>query len=120
MVAARLALPRVRTDSASRPETWLRLTLVDHGLPEPDRNHEVCENGVYLGCVDLAYPALKIAIEYEGEHHLLDPEQWSRDISRYEALRAGGWIVVQITKSELFGTPALAVQRVREAIRRRG
>lgn len=120
VVAARLALPRVRTDSASRPETWLRLTLVDHGLPEPDRNHEVCENGVYLGCVDLAYPALKIAIEYEGEHHLLDPEQWSRDIARYEALRAAGWIVVQITKSELFGTPALAVQRVREAVRRRG
>ncbi|MCH6230800.1 hypothetical protein MK786_08630 [Microbacterium sp. CFH 31415] len=120
VAAARLALPRVRTDSASRTESWLRLTLVDHGLPEPARNHEVFERGVYLGCVDLAYPTVKIAIEYEGEHHLLDPEQWSRDIARYEALRAAGWIVVQITKSELFNTPTVAVQRVRAAIRRRG
>ncbi|WP_374976732.1 endonuclease domain-containing protein [Microbacterium trichothecenolyticum] len=120
VAAARLALPRVRTDSASRTESWLRLTLIDHGLPEPARNHEVSADGVYLGCVDLAYPDLKIAIEYEGEHHLLDPEQWARDIARYEALRAAGWVVVQITKAELFHEPAVAVQRVRAAIRRRG
>ena len=119
VAAARLALPRVRTDSASRTESWLRLTLIDHGLPEPERNHDVYENGAYLGCVDLAYPGLKIAIEYEGEHHLLDPEQWARDIARYEALRAAGWIIVQITKADLFDEPALAVQRVRAAIRRR-
>ncbi|MEV4687029.1 hypothetical protein MRBLWH3_001140 [Microbacterium sp. LWH3-1.2] len=120
VVAARLALPRVRTDSASRTESWLRLTLIDHGLREPERNHEVFAGGIYLGCVDLAYPDLKIAIEYEGAHHLLDPEQWARDIARYEGLRAAGWIVVQITKAELFDQPAVAVQRVRAAIRRRG
>jgi hypothetical protein len=119
VVAARLALPRVRTDSASRTESWLRLTLIDRGLPEPERNHDVYSDGIYLGCVDLAYPHLKIAIEYEGEHHLLDPEQWARDISRYEALRAAGWIVVQVTKAQLFDDPALAVRRVRAAISRR-
>ena len=119
VASAKLALPRVRTDSASRTESWLRLTLIDHGLPEPERNHDVYENGAYLGCVDLAYPGLKIAIEYEGEHHLLDPEQWARDIARYEALRAAGWIVVQITKAELFDEPVAAVRRVRAALRRR-
>lgn len=119
VVSARLALPRVRTDSASRTESWLRLTLVDHGLPEPERNHDIVERGFYLACVDLAYPALKIAIEYEGEHHLLDAEQWARDITRYEALRDAGWIVVQITRAQLFDTPAVAVRRVRDAIRRR-
>ncbi|MFB7891577.1 endonuclease domain-containing protein [Microbacterium sp. NPDC056044] len=120
VAAARLALPRVRSDSASRTESWLRLTLIDHGLPEPERNHDVHENGVYLGCVDLAYPDLKIAIEYEGEHHLRDSEQWARDIARYEALRAAGWIVVQITKTDLFDEPATAVRRVQAAIRSRG
>ncbi|MFE5407630.1 endonuclease domain-containing protein [Microbacterium sp. NPDC056569] len=119
VVAARLALPRVRTDSASRTETWLRLTLIDHGLPEPDCNHEVYADGNYLGCVDLAYPDLMIAIEYEGEHHL-DPKQWARDIARYDALRDAGWTVIQVTKAELFDQPAAAVQRVRAAIRRRG
>lgn len=114
--ALRVALPRVRTDSASRPESWLRLTLVDHGLPEPVRNHEVHVDGDYLGCVDLAYPDLKIAVEYEGEHHLLDPEQWARDIARYDALRAAGWIVLQITKTDLFTAPRSVVQRVCAAI----
>lgn len=119
VVALREALPRVRTDSASRPESWLRLTLVDSGLPEPDCNREVHVDGVYLGSVDLAYPHLRIAIEYEGEHHLLDPEQWARDIARYEALRTAGWIVLQVTKSDLFDQPAATVRRVRAAIRRR-
>ena len=120
VVALREALPRVRTDAASRTETWLRLTLVDHGLAEPERNYEVFVDGVYLGSVDLAYPALKIAIEYEGEHHLLDPEQWTRDIARYNALRAAGWIVLQVTKADLFDYPRRTVQRVRAAIRSRG
>lgn len=119
VVALREALPCVRTDSASRTETWLRLTLVDHGLPEPERNHEVHVDGDYLGSVDLAYPQWKIAIEYEGEHHLLDPAQWARDIARYDALRAAGWIVIRVTKADLFGAPALMVQRVRAAIRAR-
>jgi len=118
--ALREALPRVRTDSASRTETWLRLTLVDHGLPEPQRNYEVHVDGAYLACVDLAYPALKIAIEYEGEHHLLDPQQWAHDIVRYDALRAAGWIVIQVTKSDLFDAPKLTVQRVRAAVSSRG
>lgn len=120
VVALREALPRMRTDAASRTETWLRLTLVDHGLPEPARNYEVHVGGKYLGCVDLAYPTLKIAIEYEGEHHLLDPEQWAHDIARYDALRAAGWIVIQVTKVDLFDAPALTAQRVRAAISSRG
>lgn len=119
VIALREALPRVRVDSASRTETWLRLVLVDHGLPEPERNYKVHVEGIYLGSVDLAYPALKVAIEYEGEHHLLDPEQWARDIDRYDALRAAGWIVLQVTKTDLFVEPGRTAQRVRAAIRRR-
>ncbi|MBW9094946.1 hypothetical protein JNB62_14750 [Microbacterium jejuense] len=115
----RAALPRIRTRSASRPETYCRLTLVDAGLPEPELNFEVFEGNVRLGAVDLAYPAHRVAIEYEGEHHLLDPAQWDYDIKRYERLAAAGWIVVRVTKTELFGSPREFVRRVREAIRSR-
>ena len=31
---------------------------------------------------NLGYPELRIAIEYEGEHHLTDPLQWAEDIAR--------------------------------------
>lgn len=115
----RAALPRVRTRSASRPETRARLTLVDAGMPEPVLNVDVYEAGRKIACVDLAYPRLKIAIEYEGEHHLLDPEQWARDIGRYEQLVAAGWRVIRVTKAELFQNPYSFVARVRRAIAER-
>ena len=115
----RAALPDVRTRSASRPETRTRCVIVEGRLPEPELNYDVYEYGVRLACVDLAYPRLRIAIEYEGEHHLIDPVQWARDIARYESLAAAGWKVIRVTKSELFGTPESIVRRVRAAIAER-
>jgi hypothetical protein len=112
----REALPLIRTRSASRPETRLRLLLLAAGLPEPELNANAFEGGRYLGCIDLSYSSLRIAIEYEGEHHLLDPEQWARDIQRYERLAAAGWTVIRVTKSDLFGAPAEVVARVRRAM----
>jgi len=114
--ALRAALPQLRTRAASRPESWTRLTLLDAGLAEPELNFEVVEAGLRRACVDLAYPELKIAIEYEGEHHLRDPEQWARDIIRYEQLAAAGWLVIRLTKAEVFRTPRTLVARVRKAI----
>ena len=115
----RAALPLVRTRSASRPETRARLTLIDAGGEEPELNFDVFEAGRKIACVDLAYPRLKIAVEYEGEHHLLDPEQWARDIRRYERLVAAGWRVIRVTKIELFENPSVFVARVRNAIAER-
>jgi hypothetical protein len=115
----REALPRARARVASRTETWTRLTLIDAGLPEPELAYDVHEAGIRIACVDLAYPELKIAIEYEGEHHLRDPDQWNHDIARYEALEAAGWHVIRVTKAELFDAPGRLAARVRRAIARR-
>lgn len=114
--ALREALPHLRARAASRPESHARLHLVDGGLPEPELNFEVWADGEYLGAVDLAYPGPKVAIEYEGEHHLRDPRQWAYDIERYERLRAAGWIVVSITKAEVFDRPDRLIARVRAAL----
>ncbi|WP_241245951.1 hypothetical protein [Microbacterium sp. 4R-513] len=64
--ALRRALPRICTGSSSRPETWMRLALIDDGLPAPAPNFDVLHDGHWIARVDLAYPAFKIAIEYEG------------------------------------------------------
>lgn len=113
----RLALDRVRTRSASRTETRCRLLLVDAGLPEPVLNHHVYdERGRFVACVDLAYPDRRVAVEYEGEHHLHDPDQWARDIRRHERLREAGWVVIRVTKDDLFRSPAALVARVRRVL----
>lgn len=116
--ALRDALPRVRPGASSRPETWTRLTLVDAGLPEPTLAYEVRDDaGAFVARLDLAYPELKIAIEYEGAHHLLDAGQWTKDIARYERLAALGWTVIRVTRDDLFTRPDELAARVRTARR---
>lgn len=116
----RVALERVTTRSASRMETRCRLILLDAGLPMPALNHTVLDrDGNFVACVDLAYPLEKVAVEYEGEHHLNDPEQWARDIARYEALAAAGWFVIRVTKSDVFEGRADLVRRVKTVLRAR-
>jgi hypothetical protein len=110
------AIPQIRTRSGSRPETRVRLELVSAGLPEPELNFDVMQGGEKLACVDLAYPMARVALEYEGEHHLTDPGQWAQDIARYERLAAAGWTVIRVTKAEVFSTPRLLVARVRRAL----
>lgn len=117
----RAALPEVRLHVASRTETWLRLTIVAAGLPEPQINMSVLDDdGEFIGIVDLTYPGAKVAIEYEGEHHMTDPVQWAKDILRYERLAAAGWWVIRITKDELFHHSDRVVSRVRTALRNSG
>jgi hypothetical protein len=115
----REAITLIRPGAASRPETWVRLTLVEAGLPEPVLDVDVYdERGDFVGCVDLAYPELKIAIEYEGDQHRTDPAQWQRDIEKHERLADLGWRVVRVPRNQLFSQPGELVRRVRAQLRR--
>ncbi|RLK52417.1 DUF559 domain-containing protein [Microbacterium telephonicum] len=113
----REALPLIRTRSASATETRCRLVLTGAGLPEPQLNHELRDpSGMLLAVLDLAYPERRVAVEYEGAHHLLDSVQWSKDITRYEMLAALGWTVIRVTSAQLHGDAAGVVARVRRAL----
>lgn len=117
----REALPLVRAGAASRPETWARLTLIGAGLPEPVLDVDVYDHrGRFVGCVDLAYPEHKIAIEYEGDQHRTSPAQWQRDIEKHEKLADMGWRVVRVPRDQLFLQPGVFVGRVRALLRSRG
>jgi hypothetical protein len=112
----RRALKLVRTRSRSRQETRLRLAILSAGMAEPDLNWPLVESGRIVALIDLAYPARKVAIEYEGEHHLTDPEQWARDIRRYERLAQQGWRVIRVTKSDLTSGRTDLIARIRAAL----
>ncbi|MET2011449.1 hypothetical protein ABXJ56_07865 [Microbacterium chocolatum] len=115
----RRALPLIDPRARSRPETWLRLLLRTAGMPAPGVNLDVVVNGRWLAQVDLAYPAHRLALEYEGEHHLTDAAQWARDIARVERLTEAGWRVIRVTKRDVFSTPGVLVARVRRALAER-
>lgn len=103
--------------SESPMETRLRLLLHDAGLPALVAQFEVRDaRGRFLGRVDLALPEVKLAVEYEGDHHR-DPSQFRRDIVRLNALREAGWTVLRFTADDVLRNPRRTVRTVEVAIR---
>ena len=112
---ARWAVDLIRVGPASRPESLLRLLIVAAGLPEPEISPAVVvARGTIVLHPDLAYPDLRIAIEYEGSSHR-DADRWERDIERRELFEDAGWRVIRVTKQGLFTEPEATVRRIRHA-----
>lgn len=83
-------------------ETRTRLLLVRAGYPEPTPNLEVRDPLTgSLVILDLAFPALRVAIEYDGDQHRVDRAQWRRDRHKDEMLHRLGWVIVRITADDL-------------------
>jgi very-short-patch-repair endonuclease len=55
--------------------------------------------GGFIARLDLAWPERKVAIEYDGAHHL-SRRQHSRDLERHNRLRAAGWTVLQVDAAQ--------------------
>jgi very-short-patch-repair endonuclease len=97
-------------------ETRLRLILVDECLCGWDLQVEVM-NGRYR--LDIAWPKLKVAVEYDGAHHRT-AEQHAKDLERWNRLRAEGWIVIPVTAVNIRANRAEFVAQVRAALLSRG
>jgi very-short-patch-repair endonuclease len=100
-------------------ETRLRLLLVDAGAPRPVAQYDVRDaRGRFLARVDLAYPEQRIALEYEGDHHR-ERVHFRQDVSRLNALRAAGWIVLRFTADDVLRHPKRVVREVARVMRER-
>lgn len=114
----RAALGDVREGVLSPPETELRLALLAARLPEPVLDLEIRdENGRLIGITELVYPAQRVAIEVEGEHHRTSRRQWQRDLEKYAAYAASGWEVVRVNVPQV--RSGRATEIVRAALDRR-
>lgn len=111
---ARFVLPLVDGRAMSPPESKVRAMIHMKGLPRPVPQYEVYDGGVFLGQVDLAWPEVKLIIEYEGAYHF-DGLQISRDDVRYELLEAAGWRVIRLSSVDLQDLDAV-VRRIEQAL----
>jgi len=101
---ARHALTLVDAGAESPRETWLRLLVIEAGYPRPQTQIPVYgEYGELVAVVDMGWEDVKIALEYEGEHHRISRAQFQRDIERYEALAELGWIAIRVTAANTKG-----------------
>jgi len=112
----RAALEEIRPGSRSPGETRLRLALTRRGLPQPALNHDVVVDGRWVACVDLAYPAARVAIEYESDLHRTDDRTFRKDLTRGEHLKDVGWWLVRATADEVGAGVEAFVSRVRRLI----
>jgi very-short-patch-repair endonuclease len=85
-------------------ESWVRLDIVEAGLPAPKLQHWVVIDGVPTYRLDLAYPKHRVAVEYDGEEfHRRTDEQRENDRKRRRRLRELGWTVIVIDKDGISG-----------------
>lgn len=89
--------------------------LAEAGLPTPVLHHEVLDGGRFVAEVDLAYPALRIAIELDGAVHL-QPEVRELDLRKQNDLVLAGWTVLRFTYDRFRSHPERVVAEIRAAL----
>lgn len=115
---AREAIALMDAGGTSPKETWLRLLIVDAGLPKPESQLMVHNGDHYpLAYLDLGWEKFMVAVEYDGDQHRTDRQQYRKDVSRLQMLERMGWIVIRVLAGE---HPLDVLQRIRHALARRG
>lgn len=113
----RSVLRLVDGGAASPKETWLRLLLIDAGLPTPITQIPVVEGYWALAMLDMGWPEFGVAAEYDGDQHRSDRRQFVKDHWRLRKLAELGWIVIRVIAED---KPADVIDRVRRALLARG
>ncbi len=104
-----MTLIRPHVDSLQEPE--LNLAMLAHGLPRNVANHTLSDlkfrSGVAM-TLDMAWPEYRVAVEYDGDQHRTEKDQWRRDQEKRERLRDLGWSISMATAGTLDDDAATA------------
>ncbi|KUH82343.1 MULTISPECIES: hypothetical protein [unclassified Mycobacterium] len=111
----RAALDLVDGGAESPQETRLRLLLVRAGLPRP-----VTQIPVGRRRIDVGWPDCLVGVEYDGERHFTNPEDYAADIERLEFLASQRWSIVRVSSRQLRYEEDRIVARVKRARERAG
>jgi len=84
----------------------------EQGLPAPICQHEVHHRTRFVGRVDFAYPADRVAIEVDGYESHSSLDAFRRDRARQNELVGLGWTVLRFTWDDVVHHPALVAKAV--------
>lgn len=115
IVEVRRLAPLVDRRSGSPMESETRLVLHDGHLPAPELQWPVM-HGLGIFYLDLAWPARRFAVEYDGDEFHGTPDSVRRDKARLALLADEGWRVLQITSDDVRREPDVLVGRVRRLL----
>ena len=100
VVQARQLVGFADPEAESPGESWVRYEILVRALPKPSLQQWVYFGGRPLFRLDLAYPHLKIAVEYDGREFHEGKDNEDADEERRTWLRRHGWTVIVVTKDD--------------------
>jgi hypothetical protein len=114
---ARQVLDLVDSGAESPQETRVRLLVIGHGFPAPQTQIPVYDEfGVLVAVLDMGWEDVKIAIDYEGEHHRRTRREFNKGIRRHDAVTELGWTDIRVTVGDTDGG---IIARLKQAWERR-
>lgn len=117
-VRGALVLDLASPKSRSPAESWFRWGLLEAGVPVPEVNWPLTGiDGQVVYYIDLAWPHLRIAVEYDG--YAAHVDRRDADLARETDLRRRGWIVIRADAEDL-RNPARIERKLRAAFAERG
>lgn len=106
-------LAPVTAPAESPMETRLRWLLLEAGLPRPEVQVDLRDDGgQFLGRADIYYPAARLAIEYDGVNHR---DRLVEDNRRQNGLINAGFKLLRFMASDL-DRPEVVASVVRQAL----
>jgi very-short-patch-repair endonuclease len=107
------ALDLMDAGAESPQETWLRLLVIRAGYPRPRTQIPVLSpDGRRWYYLDMGWEEIKLAAEYDGDHHRTTRVRFAYQIERAEDLQELGWTVVTAAARH---PPASVLRRLERA-----
>ncbi|MEJ7635709.1 hypothetical protein [Aeromicrobium sp.] len=104
IVQARSLATIIEPKTQSPGESWQRLRMLDAGFPPPDPQHEVIDDFGRSFFIDLPYPELLIATEFDGREFHTAQHHREHDVDRRDYLSdLYGWRWVIGDRQRIFG-----------------
>lgn len=94
------AADAVRTNAHSRSENRLHVLLRQAGIKDWTANMWITLNGDSY-CIDIAFPARKLAIEYDSPVTHNSHKRFRADRKKWRALKRAGWTVLNYERESL-------------------
>ncbi|MEV0621236.1 DUF559 domain-containing protein [Nonomuraea sp. NPDC050404] len=106
--------------AASPRESWLRVILVEGGLPRPTTQIKVALDEDCFAYLDLGWEEFKVAVEYDGQEYHTSAAAQQHDTDRREELRRRGWRVIAVRRDVIPAQIADLLHHVANTLIERG
>lgn len=112
IVAVRELLPFADERAESAMESEARLVMIDHKLPPPELQYAILGADGELWRVDFAWPAARLAAEYESVDWHAGRDAMLRDKTRWGSIQDLGWTIIPIVVHDVRREPQRLANRI--------